>query len=256
MSDPISIRANNICRYYGDQPVLQNISFAALKGEVTGILGPNGAGKSTLMQIIAGVMATSLGKITIGEFDLYKDPVQARSILGYLPDRPPLYTDCDVDTYLFYCSKIHGVPPARQQASVDGVKEKCGLQNAGGTQIQHLSKGFQQRVGLAQAIIHSPGVIILDEPSSGLDPRQMVEMRNLITGLKTDHCILFSTHVLSEAYQLCDKVLIISNGEIVLDQSITKFESEKDLENAYVEITGIIPSRPHSGNHDNSNHKV
>lgn len=240
MSDPIMMQAQEVCRYYGKQTVLKNISFTAYKGEVMGFLGPNGAGKSTLMQIISGTLAASSGIVSIAEHNIQTDPVQARSYLGYLPDRPPLYTDCEVDTYLEYCAKIHGVPAIYQTDAIETAKQKCGLQEVGGRVIHGLSKGYQQRIGLAQAIIHSPEIIILDEPSSGLDPNQMVEMRELITELKPDHSVIFSTHLLSEAYHLCDRIVMIFNGEIALDRPINTFANEADLEDTYVSSAGKL----------------
>ncbi|NNE38653.1 MAG: ATP-binding cassette domain-containing protein [Gammaproteobacteria bacterium] len=238
MTEPIMMQAEGVCRNYGNQPVLNDICFTANKGEVAGFLGPNGAGKSTLMQIISGTLSASSGEVLIAGHNIQTSPIQARTYLGYLPDRPPLYTDCEVDEYLQYCATIHGVPAASQSDAIETAKLKCGLQEAGRRLIFGLSKGYQQRVGLAQAIIHSPEIIILDEPSSGLDPNQMVEMRELISDLKADHCVIFSTHLLSEAYQLCDRIMIIYKGEIALDRPASSFTSESDLEQTFVSSTG------------------
>jgi len=241
MSDTTMMQAENICRYYGEQRALNNISFIASKGEVTGFLGPNGAGKSTLMQIVSGVLAATSGTVSISGFNILKQPASARSALGYLPDKPPLYVDCNIDSYLLYCAQLRNVPSGNQQSRVENAKQVCGLEGKGKQLIQHLSKGYQQRVGLAQAIIHSPEVLILDEPSSGLDPNQMVEMRKMILELRKDHCIIFSTHILSEAFQLCDRIIIINSGEKVLEQPISFFNNQNALEETYVKETKTMP---------------
>lgn len=235
------MQAENICRYYGKQRALNNISFIASKGEVTGFLGPNGAGKSTLMQIVSGVLAATTGTVSISGFNIIKQPASARSALGYLPDKPPLYIDCNIDTYLLYCAQLRNVPSDKQQSQVEIAKQVCGLEGEGKRLIQKLSKGYQQRIGLAQAIIHSPEVLILDEPSSGLDPNQMVEMRKMILELRKDHCIIFSTHILSEAFQLCDRIIIINSGEKVLEQPISFFNNQSALEEIYVKETKTMP---------------
>ncbi len=241
MSDTTMMQAENICRYYGKQRALNNISFIASKGEVTGFLGPNGAGKSTLMQIVSGVLAATTGTVSISGFNIIKQPASARSALGYLPDKPPLYIDCNIDTYLLYCAQLRNVPSDKQQSQVEIAKQVCGLEGEGKRLIQKLSKGYQQRIGLAQAIIHSPEVLILDEPSSGLDPNQMVEMRKMILELRKDHCIIFSTHILSEAFQLCDRIIIINSGEKVLEQPISFFNNQSALEEIYVKETKTMP---------------
>lgn len=244
MSDTTMMQAENICRNYGKQRALNNISFVASKGEVTGFLGPNGAGKSTLMQIISGVLAATSGAVSIAGFNILKQPASARSALGYLPDKPPLYIDCNIDTYLLYCAQIRNVPRDLQENRVEIVKQICGLEGKGKQLIQNLSKGYQQRAGLAQAIIHSPEVLILDEPSSGLDPNQTVEMRKMILELKKDHCIIFSTHILSEAFQLCDRIIIINSGDKVLEEPISFFNDQNALEEIYVNETKVL--QPHT----------
>jgi ABC-2 type transport system ATP-binding protein len=220
------IDVHNISRYYGDQCAIDDISFSVARGEVLGFLGPNGAGKSTTMQIICGVLAASLGKVTIAGHDIVDDAKLAKQHIGFLPERPPLYEDLCVDEYLTYCARLRLLPKNKLENALANSKERCGLQDHGGRLIANLSKGYQQRVGIAQSIIHSPAVIILDEPTSGLDPAQIIEIRELISELGADHSVILSTHILSEVQSNCDRVLIVNRGKLVLDQNINQLHGD------------------------------
>jgi len=221
MSDAINlIQLEHVYRYYGHTCALNDVSISVGKGEVLGLLGPNGAGKSTTMQIISGNLAPSAGQVWINGIDLLDQPTAAKAGLGYLPDQPPLYRELSVDEYLQFCARLNRIPAARQRAAIATAKERCGLTKVGRRLIGNLSKGYQQRVGIAQAIIHAPAVVILDEPTVGLDPLQMREIRALIRELRSEHSIILSTHVLPEVQAVCDRVQIISAGKLVLNDSI------------------------------------
>jgi len=214
----VSVR--NVSRYYGKNKVVSNISFEVKRGEVLGLLGPNGAGKSTTMQMITGNLAASEGQICINNFDILDEPKNAKRHLGYLPEQPPVYKELSVDEYLIHCAKIHRIGRRHQKDAMNLAKKRCGLKQMGRRLIGNLSKGYQQRVGIAQAIIHSPPVIVLDEPTVGLDPIQIREIRTLIRELGQDHSIILSSHILPEITATCDRVLIINHGKIMVSESI------------------------------------
>lgn len=214
------VRVDNLYRYYGDICAVHDVSFEIKRGEVLGFLGPNGAGKSTTMQIISGNLAPSAGLVQINGVDILDQPKLAKAQLGYLPEQPPLYRELTVDEYLAYCAQINRVPGSKRHAAVDMAKQRCGLTEVGRRLIGNLSKGFQQRVGIAQAIIHSPALVILDEPTVGLDPIQIREIRALIRELAGEHSVILSTHILPEVQAICDRVQIIHKGELVLSDTI------------------------------------
>ena len=220
MSSDILAEVEGISRLYGDIRAVNNISFTIRQGQVLGFLGPNGAGKTTTMQLLSGNLAPSSGSIRIAGHDLLEDPRTAKAAIGYLPEQPPVYRELTVDEYLDYCAALNRIPRARRAAARDTAKERCGLTEVGRRLIGNLSKGYQQRVGLAQAIIHLPPVIILDEPTVGLDPIQIREIRHLIRELGRDHGVILSTHILPEVQATCDHVQIINRGELVLNDSI------------------------------------
>jgi ABC-2 type transport system ATP-binding protein len=224
MKSEILISVQALSRFYGQQRAIENVSFDVHRGEILGFLGPNGAGKSTTMQIICGVLAANHGSVTIVGHDINLTPRLAKQHIGFLPEQPPLYNDLTVDEYLQYAAKLRGIKKESLNNAVGRTKQRCGLQNSGSRLIQNLSKGYKQRVGIAQAIIHSPSVIILDEPTSGLDPIQIREIRELMRELAEDHSVILSTHILSEVQSLCDRVLIINQGSIVLDQSLAELQ--------------------------------
>jgi ABC-2 type transport system ATP-binding protein len=214
------IAAEHLCRYYGKYCAVNDISFTLAKGEVLGFLGPNGAGKTTTMQMLCGNLAPSSGQIKINGFDLLDQPESAKRSLGYLPDTPPLYKDLSVQEFLHYCARLHGIAKNSIAHAINNTKERCGLADVSNRLIANLSKGFQQRVGIAQAILHNPEVIILDEPTVGLDPIQIREIRALIRTLGQDHGVILSTHILSEVQESCSHVQIIHQGRLILNESI------------------------------------
>jgi len=215
MSEKLLIQAQHLHRYFSKYHAVNNLSITLYKGEVLGLLGQNGAGKSTIMQLLTGNLMPRSGSIVINNINLQEQPIAAKQQLGYLPETPPLYRDMRVLEYLRYCGLLHDIPKAALKDAVNKVMHRCGLQAIQQRIIANLSKGYQQRVGIAQAIIHEPAVIILDEPTVGLDPIQIQEIRCLIKELAQDHSVLLSTHILQEVEALCDRVHIISQGKTV-----------------------------------------
>jgi ABC-2 type transport system ATP-binding protein len=218
------VRAKGMHRYYGTYCAIKAVNIHLKKGEVLGLLGPNGAGKSTMMQMLTGNLAPSQGEIQINGIDLLEQPRLAKRHIGYLPERPPVYSDMTVDEYLHYCAKLHDIAVIKQDDALQQAKHRCGLDDVGHRLIANLSKGFQQRVGIAQAIIHTPDVVILDEPTVGLDPIQIQAIRTLIRELGKDHSVILSTHILPEVQAVCDRVQIIHQGETVFDDSLKNLE--------------------------------
>jgi ABC-2 type transport system ATP-binding protein len=220
MDTKILISVDQLYRYYGHHLAVEAISFELAQGEVLGFLGPNGAGKSTTMQMISGNLAPSGGRITINGIDLLDQPRLAKAQIGYLPEQPPVYPDLGVDEYLVYCAKLHRVSKGQRDQAVKRAKQRCGLGDVGKRLIGNLSKGYQQRVGIAQAILHNPAVVILDEPTVGLDPNQIRDIRGLIRELGESHGIILSTHILPEVQATCSRVQIIHRGNLVFAESM------------------------------------
>ncbi len=220
-SDNTLIQVEQVSRYYGHLCAVDNISFEMRRGEVLGFLGPNGAGKSTTMQMLSGNLAPTAGRILINGIDLLDRPKAAKAQLGYLPDHPPLYRELTVDEYLLYCARLNRIVKSKCREAVNSAKGRCGLTEVGKRLIGNLSKGFRQRIGIAQAIIHSPAVVILDEPTVGLDPIQILEIRALIRELRSEHSVILSTHILPEVQAVCDRVQIINKGKLVLSDTIS-----------------------------------
>ncbi len=216
------VEVRDLHRTYGPLAVLRGLSFELQTGEVLGLLGPNGAGKTTTLQILSGALTPSSGRVSIGGKDLIAEPRACKLLLGYLPEHPPLYPELTVDEYLGFCARLRQLRRARVPAAVKRVREQCGLEDTGRRLIGNLSKGFQQRVGIAQAIIHSPPLVILDEPTVGLDPIQIREIRRLIRELAGEHSIILSTHILAEAQAVCDRVQIINRGQIMLSETVDR----------------------------------
>jgi ABC-2 type transport system ATP-binding protein len=225
MSAQITLNARNLTRRLGRREVIRNISLQLKRGEVLGLLGPNGAGKSTTMQLMSGVLIPNSGQIEICGIDMALNPIQAKACIGYLPETPPLYRDMRVDDFLLYAARLHRVPHARLTEALSIAKERCGLQDAGSKIISTLSKGYQQRVGIAQAIIHQPDVIILDEPTVGLDPAQIRDIRALIRALGSTHSVILSTHLLSEVENICDRVEIMQRGQLIYGDTSVRMQS-------------------------------
>jgi ABC-2 type transport system ATP-binding protein len=224
MTEQNTLSARNLCRRYGVRDIVQNVSIALKKGEVLGLLGHNGAGKSTTMQMLTGVLTPHSGSIEICGFDLSKQPDKAKACIGYLPETPPLYREMKVDDYLLFAARLHRVPKNRLANSLVEAKQSCGLLDCGNKIIGTLSKGYQQRVGIAQAIIHQPQVIILDEPTVGLDPTQIRDIRALIRKLGDNQSVILSTHLLSEVENICDRVEIMQNGRLIYGDSSAKMQ--------------------------------
>lgn len=218
------IEAENLYRFYGDTCAVADLSLTLRRGEILGFLGPNGAGKTTTMQMLCGNLAPSAGQIRINGIDLLDFPKEAKRHLGYLPEIPPLYRELTVDEYLTYCGRLHGLKRQALRRALDNAKARCGLGEAGRRLIGNLSKGFQQRVGIAQAILHSPPVVVLDEPTVGLDPIQIREIRELIRDLGQEHAVLLSTHILPEVQAVCNQVLIIRQGHLALNATIEELD--------------------------------
>lgn len=220
MNDPI-IQVRGVSKIYsGEIEAVSNISFNVRKGQILGFLGPNGAGKTTTMRIITGYMPPTNGEVKVGEYDIFHNPIEARKKIGYLPEHPPLYLDMTTVEYLDFVAVIKGTPSGLINERLDYVLERCGLTDAAHRLLGHLSKGYRQRVGLAQALVHDPEILILDEPTIGLDPRQIREIRELILSLKGNHTIIISTHILPEVSMLCDRAVVIHRGKIVADDTI------------------------------------
>lgn len=220
MENDSLIQVEQLSRRFGDNLAVDHVSFEVRRGEVLGFLGPNGAGKSTTMQMITGNLAPSTGSIRINGIDMLEQPREAKRALGFLPEQPPLYRELSVDEFLHFCARLNRLPREKVASAVDYAKERCGLTDVGRRLITNLSKGYQQRVGIAQAIIHSPEVVILDEPTVGLDPIQIREIRHLIRELGGEHSVILSSHILPEIQSTCDRVQIINRGQLVLSDTI------------------------------------
>ncbi len=238
MSPPL-LSAQSLSRSYGHQLAVNNVSFEVHKGEVLGFLGPNGAGKSTTMKMLSGNLAPNEGEITINGFDLIESPKEAKAQIGFLPEQPPLYKELSVIEFLTFCARINQIPRTKLRAAIDTAIERCGLSGVRKRLIGHLSKGFQQRVGIAQAIIHTPTVVILDEPTSGLDPIQIVEIRQLIRDIAAEHSVILSTHILPEVQTLCDRVQIMNQGQLLFSDTIGNLSQKMQTSSLLVELASL-----------------
>lgn len=228
------IEVENLTKFYGPRPAIKGITFKVNKGEVVGFLGPNGAGKSTTMNILCCILPASSGSAKICGFDVFEESLEVRKKIGYLPETPPLYPDMTVTSYLKFAAEIRRVPSNKVQAAVDRVLEKCVLQDVRKRIIGRLSKGFQQRVGLAQSMVHDPEILILDEPTIGLDPIQIIEIRKLIQELASAHTIILSSHILPEITQICKRVVILNEGEIAAVDSLEGLTSSLNKSERFV----------------------
>ncbi len=211
------IEAIGLCKNYGDREAIRDVSFRIERGEIAGLLGPNGAGKSTTLKILSCFMPPSRGTAKIGGYDILNDSKKVRGIIGYLPERPPLYREMTVYSYLDFVADIKGVKGVRKKELIERSINLCGLEDVRSRVIGNLSKGYQQRVGFAQAIIHDPDVLILDEPTIGLDPNQVIEVRNLIKSFEGRKTVLLSSHLIPEISMICNKVIIISEGRVAYE---------------------------------------
>src|SRR5512143_322919 len=237
------IRVEGLTKDYGARRAISNLTFEANQGEIVGFLGPNGAGKTTTMRILTGYMPPSEGKATVAGFDIIDESLEVRRRVGYLPETVPLYSDMTAYEYLKFMADLRQLPDASARA--DEALEMVGLESRGDSYISSLSKGMRQRVGLAQALIHKPEVLILDEPTIGLDPGQVVEVRNLIRDMGKERTVLLSTHILSEAQNICDRVLIINKGRIVAEDTPEKLQSRLlGAERVFLRVRGEADDLP------------
>jgi ABC-2 type transport system ATP-binding protein len=219
------IEISGLTRYFGPAKALDRIDLRVRQGEVMGFLGPNGAGKTTAMRILAGLLAPTEGLVKVAGIDVIDQPVQARAQIGFLPETPPIYGEMTVTEYLRYLAALRRVPRAKRTAAVNAALEKCGLTTVAQRLLRNLSKGYRQRAGIAQAIVHNPKVVILDEPTVGLDPIQIREIRRLIRNLGGEHSVLLSTHILPEVQMTCDRVAVISQGRIMAEDTLAGLEN-------------------------------
>ena len=228
------IEVRNLSKAYGGFQAVRNASFSVPTGQACGFLGPNGAGKTTTMRIITGYMPATSGSVSVEGFDVFDDSFEVRRRIGYLPETPPLYLEMRVTSYLAHVAALRGVPRSQISDASDRVIADCGLAEVARRQCGHLSKGYRQRVGLAQALIHNPAVLVLDEPTIGLDPAQIIDIRQLIRRLATERTVVLSTHILPEVAQICQKVVIISAGRIVVEKEIAEITRAGSLEDEYL----------------------
>lgn len=231
------LKVKKLVKKYDKFIAVNDISFEINKGEILGFLGPNGAGKSTTMNIISGYIKATSGEVLIGDYNVEKNPIDAKKLIGYLPENPPLYIDMKVSEYIKFVVELKNVNKEDRKDEIDRVISLTGLDEVKGRLIRNLSKGYKQRVGIAQAIVGNPDLVILDEPTVGLDPNQIIEIRNLIKSLKNEHTVIISTHILSEVDMLCDKVIVINKGEIKADDKLEVLTKDKSLEEVFVELT-------------------
>src|SRR5712692_10239222 len=206
------IQVSSLSKTYGPKVAISDVTFDVKPGEILGFLGPNGAGKTTTMRILCGYLPATSGTATVAGYDIFTDSLRVRRKIGYLPESVPLYPEMTVESYLHFMAQIRGVPRSARRNRVDDVMKRCHVDNVHSVQIGRISKGYRQRVGIAQALVHDPPVLILDEPTVGLDPKQIIETRNLIKSLGGSHTILLSTHILPEVSMTCNRVVIISDG--------------------------------------------
>lgn len=236
------IQVEHLTKVYGTTVALRDVSFSAASGEILGLLGPNGAGKTTTMRILAGYLPATSGTASIAGYEVHTDPMAVRQRIGYLPENPPLYTEMTVAGYLHFVARIKGVSAGDRPQRVEYALKSCGLWDRQHTIIRKLSKGYRQRVGIAQAIVHDPPAIILDEPTVGLDPRQIIEVRNLIKNLAGQHTVILSTHILAEVSMTCDRAVIINKGEVA---GIGKLEELlQRLSSSYTYDLELMGDRP------------
>src|SRR5262249_40819143 len=238
------IEVANLSKRYGDLTAVQDVSFTASRGEILGFLGPNGAGKTTTLRVITGFLPATSGTVRVCGFDVFEQSAEVRRRIGDLPESPPLYADMTVVPYLRFTAKIHGLARGDVGAAVDRVIDTCGLAGVSERLLGHLSKGYRQRVGLAQALIHEPEVLILDEPTNGLDPGQIDEMLHFIKSLAPNRTIVLSTHILGQVLDVCEKVVIISDGHVVVEDLLVNLTRGQPLDDAYKRAIAGEPERP------------
>ncbi|HWP99668.1 MAG TPA: ABC transporter ATP-binding protein [Vicinamibacterales bacterium] len=233
------IEVQHLTKRYGRVTAVDDVSFRVERGEILGFLGPNGAGKTTTMRILTGYMPATEGRAVVAGYDVFEQPLEAKRRTGYLPEAPPLYPEMTVREYLGFVARIKGVPRSQRRSRIASVMERVRIADVADRHCGKLSKGYRQRVGLAQALIHNPEVLILDEPTAGLDPKQIIETRQLIKGLAGDHTVVLSTHILPEVAQTCQRVLIINRGRLVASDTPENLTARlKGAETMYVQVEG------------------
>jgi ABC-2 type transport system ATP-binding protein len=235
------IEVEHLTKRYGPFTAVDDVTFRVERGEILGFLGPNGAGKTTTMRVLTGYMPPTQGRVAVAGFDVLSQPIEAKKRIGYLPETPPLYPDMTVRDYLDFVARIKGVPRAERKTRVTAVMERTRIADMARRHCGKLSKGYRQRVGLAQAIMHNPDVLVLDEPTAGLDPKQIIETRKLIKELAGDHTIILSTHILPEVSQTCQRVVIINKGRVVAVDTPDNLTARlRGSESMYVQVDGNI----------------
>ena len=248
------IEVQHLTKRYGDLTAVSDISFSVSSGQILGFLGPNGSGKTTTMRIITGFLPATSGTVKVAGFDIFDDSFEARKRIGYLPETPPLYNDMTVTAYLRFVARIKGMSRAEIPSALDRALTRCGLTQVAHRVAGHLSRGYRQRVGLAQALIHNPTVLVLDEPTSGLDPQQIIEIRSLIKELAGSHTVILSTHILPEVAQVCEKVVIISAGRVVMEDLLANLTQGQTLEDVF--LRAIAQEEPQNGQTDDESEEA
>jgi ABC-2 type transport system ATP-binding protein len=236
------IEVEGLVKRYGDHAAVDGVTFRVGRGEVVGFLGPNGAGKTTTLRILSTFLTQDEGVARVAGFDVLREPMEVRRRIGYLPEHPPIDLDHTVREYLGFCASLRGVPRARKRSAIASVIARCGLDPVAGRLIGNLSKGFRQRVGLAQALVHSPEVIVLDEPTVGLDPNQIREIRLLIRSLAGEHTVLLSSHILPEVAMTCSRVIVVHRGRVAADCAVDVSAAGGGLEATFLEVTSADAS--------------
>ena len=240
------LEVRNLTKRYGDFVAVRDISFTAAQGQILGFLGPNGAGKTTTMRILTGFLPATSGTAKVAGFDVFTDSAEVRRRIGYLPENPPLYTEMTCEAYLRFVARIKGMPRSAIEDAIDRVISTCGLESVRTRLLGQLSKGYRQRAGLAQALIHDPPVLVLDEPTIGLDPLQIREIRALIQKLAGERTIILSTHILPEVSQICEKVVIINEGQVVLEEDMATLKSSGTLEDVFLRTVAKAHDTQHA----------
>lgn len=229
------IEVKGLTKRYGPIEALNDISFSVEKGEIVGFLGPNGAGKTTMMRILTGFVPATRGTAVVAGFDVHKKPLEVKRLVGYLPENVPLYPEMLVRSYLRYVAEIKGLSRSSAKSEMGRVMERCGVASIADRTIRHISKGYRQRVGLAQALIGNPPVLILDEPTVGLDPKQIISIRQTIKELADEHTVLLSTHILPEVAMICGRAIILNQGRIVAQEAMADLAGDRSLEEVFIE---------------------
>ena len=235
------IEVQGVVKRYGERAALDGVTFTVGRGEIVGLLGPNGAGKTTMMRILSTFLSPDQGEARVAGCDVLKEPMEVRRRLGYLPEQPPLDLDHTVLEYLGFCAALRGVARRTRRTAIASVVERCGLAAVSGRLIGNLSKGFRQRVGLAQALVHEPEVVVLDEPTVGLDPHQILEIRHLIGALAGGHTVLLSSHILPEVAMTCSRVIVVHRGRIAADVPVDRAGGGSGLEETFLRVTAADP---------------